>query len=142
MLVDRAGGAPPAHRVPALPVDHDLRCFHLELLLETGAKLGRPDAELAVAMQLSGLAIGRPEPFDRLAPRPLEGAAVDSRAQPAPAVQEVVALLHQHLAQPVLQDLDGTTDAALDHRREGRVQDRSEERRVGKEGRWGWVAEW
>src|SRR2546430_1323308 len=38
-------------------------------------------------------------------------------------MQEVVALLHQHLAQAVLQDLDRPADASVDHRRECGVED-------------------
>src|SRR5206468_7176264 len=41
-----------------------------------------------------------------------------------PAMEEVVALLHQHLAQTVLQDLDRAAYARLDHDRERGVEDR------------------
>src|SRR5436190_4448176 len=124
VLVDRAARAPAADRIPGLPVDFDTRRPHLELFLQAGALLRRAHAELPVAMQRLGLAVGRTKELDRLAPGALQRRLVDSRAQPAAAVEEVVALLHQHLAQAVLQDLYRATDAGLDHHGERRVEDR------------------
>ena len=72
----------------------------------------------------SRLAVGRPEPLDRFLPRVVQRAGVDARLEPAPAVEEVIALLHEHLAQPVLQHLDRAVDAGLDHHRERGVEDR------------------
>ena len=75
-------------------------------------------------MQLLGLTIRWTEELHCLLPRTEQRPALDARAQPAPAVQEVVTLLHQHLAQTVPQHLDGTAGARLDRRRERRVEDR------------------
>src|SRR6266550_2964457 len=124
VLVDRAARAPAADRIPGLPVDFDARRLHLELLLQACALLRRAHAELSVAMKRLGLAVGWAKELDRLAPGPLQRRLVDSRAQPAPAVEEVVALLHQHLAEAVLQDLFRATDAGLDHHCERGVEDR------------------
>src|SRR5437870_12287723 len=77
VLVDGAGAAAPPHRVPGLPVDRDPGRFHLELLLDPRAKVGRPHAELAFAVQGGGFAVWRPKPFDRLVPGAIEWAAVD-----------------------------------------------------------------
>ena len=75
-------------------------------------------------MQGGGLTVRRSEPLDRLQPRALQCGGVDPRAQPAAAVEEVVALLHEHLAQTVLQDFNRAADAGFDHRGECGVQDR------------------
>src|SRR5713226_600762 len=49
---------------------------------------------------------------------------VNPRTKPAPPMQEVVALLHQHLPEAMLQNLDRAADAGLDHHGEGGVEDR------------------
>src|SRR5581483_11045900 len=124
LVVDRARRGAPPSLVPSVPSGLYLRCFHLEAFLEPREKLLRPHAQRALAVQLRGVTVRRPEPFDRLAPRLLERLRIDARSQPAPAVQEVVVLLAQHLAQAVLQDLDRTADAGLDHPGESGVEDR------------------
>ena len=77
-------------------------------------------------MQLGQLAIRGAEPRDGLAPGLIERLRVDAAAQPAAAVQEVIALLHEHLAQARLQHLLAALDAGLDQGGE-----RSVEHRVG-----------
>src|SRR5207244_2380450 len=124
VLVDRTARGPAADRIPGPPVDVDSWRPCLELFLEARALLRRAHAELAVATQRLGLAVGRTKELDCFAPGALQRLLVDSRTKPAAAVEEVVALLHQHLAQPVLQNLDRASDAGLDHHRECGVEDR------------------
>src|SRR5439155_1306065 len=124
VLAGRAAPGPAADRIPGLPVDVDSWRPCLELFFEAPALLRRAHAELAVATQRLGLAVGRTKELDCFAPGALQRLLVDSRAKPAAAVEEVVPLLHQHLAQPVLQNLDRASDAGLDHHRECGVEDR------------------
>src|SRR5579864_7237853 len=97
--VDRAGFCPAPDWVPPAPIDFNFWCSGFELLFKACTQLGGTHAQLALPVQLRGFAVGRAEPLDRLAPRTVERCFVDARAQPTPAVEEVVALLHQHLAQ-------------------------------------------
>src|SRR6266542_4773984 len=66
VLVDRPLRGPAAERVPQVPVDRHLGCFHLELLFEARAKLCRPHAQLAALLQLLGLAVRRTAELQRL----------------------------------------------------------------------------
>src|SRR5712691_9013248 len=118
-LVDGSLSAAVPDRIPMLPVDRHLGRPALEQLFQSLAELGRAHAEAPVLVQLSGFSVGRTEPLDGFAPRAVERVDIDARTQPAAAVEEVVALLHQHLAEPVLKDLDRTADARLDHHCEG-----------------------
>src|SRR5207237_2572750 len=65
-----------------------------------------------------------PNPMPGLAPRPRQRLLRDAGLEPASRMEEVVALLHQHLAEARPQDFDVPLDAGLDHDREGSVQDR------------------
>src|SRR5205823_2825612 len=80
--------------------------FDLELLLQARKQLGRPEAQRAALVELCRVAVGWAEPRDRLEPSLFERTPFDARAQPAAAVQEVIALLRQHLAQTMLEHLD------------------------------------
>src|SRR5438477_634678 len=101
----------PALGIPALPVDPELRRLNLEALRDPGHQVVGAQAEDALPVQLGQLAIRGAEPGDGLAPGLIERLRVDAAAQPAAAVQEVIALLHEHLAQTRLQHLLAALDA-------------------------------
>src|SRR6202022_2440210 len=103
-VVDGAGPSPSTDRVPVLPLDRRFRSPCLETLLQPGVELGRPHAQAAIFVELCGLPVRRAKPLDRFAPRAVQRLDIDARAQPAAAMEKVVALLHQHLAEPVSQD--------------------------------------
>src|ERR1700736_2102375 len=105
-VVDADGPFPSTDRVPVLPLDRHFRSSCLETLLQPGVELGRPHAQAPVLVELRGLTVGRAKPLDRFAPRAVQRLDIDARAEPAAAMEEVVALLHQHLAEPVSQDFD------------------------------------
>src|SRR5438477_7150652 len=85
-------------RVPHLPIDGDLRRFRFQPALDAGEQVLRAHAEPALSMQLCDITIRRAEPLDSFPPGSIPRTAVDARAQPAPPMEEVVTLLHQHLA--------------------------------------------
>src|ERR1700687_1859034 len=105
VLVDRAWFASPPDGIPSFPVDLKFWCFGLELVFESGLKLFWSEAELAFAMEHRDLSMGRAKPFDGFAPGTVQGFGVDAGLEPAPPVQEVIALLHEHLPQAVPQHL-------------------------------------
>src|ERR1700730_15008241 len=77
-LVDGAGPAPPAQRVPAFPIDAERRRVGLELLLQAGSQLWRAHAQPALAVKYRGLAVRRPEPLDCLLPGKVKRRGVDA----------------------------------------------------------------
>src|SRR5207248_8922702 len=122
-LVDAAALAfAAAARVPSLPVDSHFGRLHLKPLHQARHELGRAHAQDAARVQLGNLAGGWTEPGQRLPPGLIERLLLDPAAQPGTAVQEVVALLHQHLPQARLQHLDVALDAGLDHGAESGVE--------------------
>src|SRR4029077_16110087 len=98
--VDGAWRSPAAQGVPQLPVNRDVRRRGFQLLLEPGAHL------VGAHAQAVDVRPGWTEELQGFLPRAQKWSWLDSRPQPAAAVEEVVALLHQHLAQALAQDLD------------------------------------
>src|SRR6266487_6997346 len=121
--VDRTRLAPAANRIPAFPVDLYVRRLCLQLLFQARLQLRGPHGQLAFSVVAGSLADRRAEPLDRFLPRSIQRFPVDAGAQPAAAVEEVVALFHEHLAKPVLQHFHRSADARLDHHGEGGVED-------------------
>src|SRR5712691_5395532 len=121
-LVDGSLSAAAPDRIPMLPLDRHLGRPALEELFEPLAELGRAHAQSGFLVKLGGLSIGRTKPFDGFAPRAVQRFGVDARSQPAAAVKEVIALIHQHLAEAVLQNFDRAADTGLDHYGEGGVE--------------------
>src|SRR5205807_3246330 len=98
-VVDSARTPSSPDRVPVLPLDRHFRSPCLETLLQPGMELGRAHAQPPVFIELGGLTVRRAKPLDCFAPGAVQRLDIDARAQPAAAVEEVVALFHQHLAE-------------------------------------------
>ena len=75
-------------------------------------------------MQLVDIRTFGTDPFQRLAPRPVDRRRGLRLPHPASAMQEVVALFLQHLLEAAAQHLDVAVRQRLDHQREGAVQHR------------------
>src|SRR5215471_16047220 len=92
-LVDDTPTAAAPHRVPGRPVDLHRRGSRFQPLLQPVRQLRGPHRDGALTVQLCHVAVGWSEPLHRLPPGLDEGLLVYTRLQPAPTVQEVVALL-------------------------------------------------